>query len=233
MVCAPALAKSATWRSGASIIRWTSYSTPGRPRSTSALRTCGPIDSGGTKWPSMMSTWMTVAPASTTSATCAPRRAKSAARMLGAMRRGEHWRRVSATAVYEPPGEYPQRNEPRARLRLRPRSASSRHSDCRRSWQSRTSGRWSRARRSRGRRSAARSGAGSTRSGSGRPAWSVAATAPRIRGTSALTRLTHAVPCSPRASSLLAICDGNIEAVGPVAMRQGANDLARDDLLAR
>src|SRR5689334_14830715 len=88
MLLAPAFAKSATWRSGRSIIRCTSYCTSGRPSSTSALRTCGPIDSGGTKWPSMLATWMTRAPASTTSWTWAPRRAKSAARMLGAMRRG-------------------------------------------------------------------------------------------------------------------------------------------------
>src|SRR4051812_40772774 len=86
MLCAPALAKSATCCSGRSTIRWTSYSTPSKPWSTSALSTCGPIDSGGTKWPSMTSTWITRAPACTTSATCAPSRAKSAARMLGAIR---------------------------------------------------------------------------------------------------------------------------------------------------
>src|SRR3954471_12608739 len=83
MLCAPALAKSAMCCSGRSIIRWTSYSTPSKPWSTSALSTCGPIDSGGTKWPSMMSTWMTRAPASTTSATWAPRRGEAGAGGVG------------------------------------------------------------------------------------------------------------------------------------------------------
>ena len=47
----------------------------------------GPIVIGGTKWPSMTSTWITRAPASITSATCAPSRAKSAERIEGATRR--------------------------------------------------------------------------------------------------------------------------------------------------
>src|SRR5215204_1097501 len=39
---------------------------------------------GGTRWPSITSTWMTRAPAAITSATCAPRREKSAERTEGA-----------------------------------------------------------------------------------------------------------------------------------------------------
>ena len=48
---------------------------------------------GGTKWPSITSTWITRAPASRTSSTCAPSRAKSADRIDGATRSS-----VSATA---------------------------------------------------------------------------------------------------------------------------------------
>ena len=59
---------------------------PRRGRGRRARRpTSGPIVIGGTKWPSMTSTWMTRAPASSTSPTCSPRRAKSAARIEGAM----------------------------------------------------------------------------------------------------------------------------------------------------
>ena len=50
----------------------------------SASTTGGPMLSGGTKWPSMTSTWIVRAPASSTVATCSPRRAKSAARIDGA-----------------------------------------------------------------------------------------------------------------------------------------------------
>src|SRR5262245_19976509 len=46
----------------------------------------GPIDRFGTKCPSMTSTWMRSAPARSASATCSPRRAKSAARIEGASR---------------------------------------------------------------------------------------------------------------------------------------------------
>src|SRR5688572_9021160 len=46
----------------------------------------GPIVIGGTKWPSITSTWISRAPASMTSATCAPRRAKSDERIDGATR---------------------------------------------------------------------------------------------------------------------------------------------------
>src|SRR3954451_10660508 len=43
----------------------------------------GPIVIGGTKWPSMTSTWITRAPAAITSSTCAPNRENSAERMDG------------------------------------------------------------------------------------------------------------------------------------------------------
>src|ERR671925_381480 len=87
MESAPARAKSSTRRSGRSTIRCTS-STPSRPctRSRSASTTSAPMVIGGTKWPSMTSTWITRAPASITSSTCAPSRAKSAARIDGATR---------------------------------------------------------------------------------------------------------------------------------------------------
>ena len=49
--------------------------------------TSGPIVIGGTKWPSITSTWMTRAPASMTSATCEPSFEKSAERIDGATRR--------------------------------------------------------------------------------------------------------------------------------------------------
>src|SRR3954453_21336538 len=53
-------------------------------RPATASSTSGPIVIGGTKWPSITSTWITRAPASITSATCAPSRAKSAERIDGA-----------------------------------------------------------------------------------------------------------------------------------------------------
>ena len=56
----------------------------------------GPKVIGGTKCPSITSTWITRAPAASTSATCAPRRAKSADRIDGATRR---WRSSSARAT--------------------------------------------------------------------------------------------------------------------------------------
>ena len=55
-------------------------------RSRSAATTSGPIVIGGTKCPSMTSTWITRAPASSTSCTCSPSRSKSAARIDGATR---------------------------------------------------------------------------------------------------------------------------------------------------
>src|SRR5215213_7875925 len=87
IVSAPAAAKSSIRRSGRSTIRCTS-STPSRSwtRSRSAATISAPIEIGGTKWPSITSTWITRAPASITCSTCAPRRAKSAASIEGATR---------------------------------------------------------------------------------------------------------------------------------------------------
>src|SRR5215213_1780715 len=87
IVSAPAAAKSSIRRSGRSTIRCTS-STPPRSwtRSRSASTICAPIEIGGTKWPSITSTWITRAPASITASTCSPRRAKLAARSDGATR---------------------------------------------------------------------------------------------------------------------------------------------------
>ena len=56
-------------------------------RSASAATISAPNVIGGTKWPSITSTWMTRAPAASTSSTCSPRRAKSADRIEGAIRR--------------------------------------------------------------------------------------------------------------------------------------------------
>src|ERR1700722_14790171 len=54
--------------------------------SASAETTTGPSVIGGTKWPSITSTWITRAPASSTSETCSRRRPKSAERIDGATR---------------------------------------------------------------------------------------------------------------------------------------------------
>jgi hypothetical protein len=66
--------------SGRSIIRWQSSGT--RETLRRDATTAGPIVILGTKWPSMMSTWRTVAPPWT--AASAPSRAKSAERIDGA-----------------------------------------------------------------------------------------------------------------------------------------------------
>src|SRR5215217_1065196 len=84
---APALAKSSILRSGRSTIRCTSSAPPRSctsSRSASTIR--APIEIGGTKWPSITSTWITRAPASMTASTCSPRRAKCDARIDGATR---------------------------------------------------------------------------------------------------------------------------------------------------
>src|SRR4051812_36421587 len=86
-VSAPALANSSTRCSGRSTIRWTSSAPPRswtRSRRDSTIS--GPIVIGGTKWPSITSTWITRAPASMTSSTCSPRQAKSADRIEGTTR---------------------------------------------------------------------------------------------------------------------------------------------------
>src|SRR5215210_8972352 len=74
-------------RSGRSTMRCTSSTPPRsctRSRNVATIRE--PIEIGGTKWPSITSTWITRAPASITASTCSPRRAKSAARIDGATR---------------------------------------------------------------------------------------------------------------------------------------------------
>src|SRR5271165_2924047 len=68
--------------SGFSIIRWQSSGNSVTLRSD--LTTGGPIVRLGTKCPSIMSTWMTLAPPSPAAHTCSPSRAKSAERMDGA-----------------------------------------------------------------------------------------------------------------------------------------------------
>src|SRR3954451_5187111 len=88
MPSAPASANDCTWRSDRSIIRWTSMKPPASctwSRMPSTIS--GPIVIGGTKWPSITSTWMTRAPASITVATYSPSRPKSDERMDGATRR--------------------------------------------------------------------------------------------------------------------------------------------------
>src|SRR5579862_5804771 len=59
-----------------------------------ALTARAPKVIGGTKCPSMTSTWMTRAPAASTAPTCSPSRAKSAARIDGAT-----WRPVRLRGI--------------------------------------------------------------------------------------------------------------------------------------
>ena len=63
-----------------------------------ASTTFGPNVSGGTKCPSMMSTWITRAPAASTSPSCEPSLEKSAARIDGATSR-ERMRAASLIGV--------------------------------------------------------------------------------------------------------------------------------------
>src|SRR5580704_15153242 len=67
-------------------MRWTSngFLVYGR----SAFTTSGPIEMLGTKCPSITSTWIQSAPAASTARTSSPSRAKSPARIEGAMTRG-------------------------------------------------------------------------------------------------------------------------------------------------
>src|SRR5581483_4241006 len=82
---APARANSSTCLSGRSIMRCTSMAAPASwTRSAIAPTIKAPKVIGGTKWPSITSTWMIRAPASSTSFTWDPRRAKSADRIEGA-----------------------------------------------------------------------------------------------------------------------------------------------------
>src|SRR5882724_5460302 len=78
----PAAANSSRKKSGSEIIRWIS-----RGRCVTRRRDwtiAGPMLRFGTKCPSITSTWIRSAPACSASATCWPRRAKSAARIDGA-----------------------------------------------------------------------------------------------------------------------------------------------------
>src|SRR3954471_9308765 len=86
MTSAPASAKASRNGSAGEIIRWTSsgFAVCG----LSAFTTTGPMVRLGTKWPSMTSTWIQSAPASSTARTSSPSRAKSADRIEGAMRTG-------------------------------------------------------------------------------------------------------------------------------------------------
>src|ERR1700675_4142093 len=68
--------------SGFSIIRWQSRGSFVTLRSD--LTTGGPMVRLGTKCPSIISTWITLAPPSLAARTCSPRRAKSADRIEGA-----------------------------------------------------------------------------------------------------------------------------------------------------
>src|ERR1700679_3780357 len=68
--------------SGFSIIKWQSRGRSVTRRSD--FTTGGPIVRLGTKCPSIISTWMTLAPPSSAARTCSPRRAKSAERIEGA-----------------------------------------------------------------------------------------------------------------------------------------------------
>ena len=69
---------------GLVIIRWTSSGSVVARRI--AATTGGPMVRLGTKWPSMTSTWIQSAPASSTARTSSPSRPKSAARIDAAMR---------------------------------------------------------------------------------------------------------------------------------------------------
>src|ERR1017187_4262916 len=78
----PASANAGMNSSGFSIIRWQSSGNFVALRSD--FTTGGPIVRFGTKCPSMMSTWMTLAPPSPAARTCSPSRTKSAERIDGA-----------------------------------------------------------------------------------------------------------------------------------------------------
>ena len=82
MMSAPALANSATYRSGSTIIRW--QSTTAFVAARTARTTGGPSVMLGTKRPSMTSTWMYSAPSVSTSWTSSASRPRSAAKIEGA-----------------------------------------------------------------------------------------------------------------------------------------------------
>ena len=71
---------------GLAIMRWTSRGSLRGP--AHGATTSGPMVMFGTKWPSMTSTWTQSAPRPRSARTSSPRRAKSAERIEGAIRRG-------------------------------------------------------------------------------------------------------------------------------------------------
>src|SRR5271169_6071551 len=79
---APASAKAGMNSSGFSIIRWQSSGTSTTLRNEAT--TGGPMVKFGTKWPSITSQWMTVAPPRTAASAASPKWAKSADNMDGA-----------------------------------------------------------------------------------------------------------------------------------------------------
>ena len=173
MQSAPARANSATWSPGRSIIRWTS-SAPPASWTWSAIEaaTSGPIVIGGTKWPSITSTWISRAPGG---------------HHLGDLGAepgevgGEDRRRHPPSANSrreDPPGDW----SVAASIRSTAAASSCRNAG-RACPRRRSCGRSSGARRSSGTARRARSAAGSRRSGSGPAAGSGAATARRSRGT--------------------------------------------------
>jgi hypothetical protein len=83
MMSAPAAANASRNKSIGEIIRWTSNGLAECGRS--AFTTPGPMVMFGTKWPSMTSTWIQSAPASSMARTSSPSRAKSADRIEGEM----------------------------------------------------------------------------------------------------------------------------------------------------
>ena len=150
---------------------------PRRPAwtwSASASTTSGPIVIGGTKWPSITSTWMT-------------------------SRAGVEHRRDLLAQAREVGGQ--DRRRDAVEPAIRSAGASSSGSGCTCTARCRTCARSSSARRSSGTPSAARSGAGSSRSGSGpgrlvgrsHGSWQAGQTSPR----STCSSLAHAAPAQP------------------------------------
>src|SRR5438876_4052947 len=111
MPLAPARTNSATCRSGCWIMRCTSSGRAVARRSASTTR--GPMVIGGTKLPSITSTWIQSAPAAATARTSSASRPKSADRMEAAIVRTT-WRLTEPRARFHrasSPGAEPRRKE--------------------------------------------------------------------------------------------------------------------------
>ena len=111
MPLAPARTNSATCRSGCWIMRCTSSGRAVARRSASTTR--GPMVIGGTKLPSITSTWIQSAPAAATARTSSASRPKSADRMEAAIVRTT-WRLTEPRARCHrasSPGAEPRRKE--------------------------------------------------------------------------------------------------------------------------